>query len=233
MVACQVAHSLFNVPTKIARVRQQDYLQTRWRDLFRPRPPADRRHHLARGRGGPRHLRRLEVPGASSHPVRRRQGAADRRPLRRPDCPIIDTPIRQLTYLFPGPPPRLRRHRRGDRFFVPEPATTTCAGDEVYFVVETGHVGRAMPAFGHEEPPVAADPHRRRRQYRRSSLAQELEAAPSGHHRQDHRGRRRAGASSSPSSWPARRAARRRARPRHSRGGQGRVRRGDRHRHRR
>ena len=35
MVACQVAHSLFNVPTKIARVRQQDYLQSRWQDLFR------------------------------------------------------------------------------------------------------------------------------------------------------------------------------------------------------
>ena len=27
MVACQVAHSLFNVPTKIARIRAQSYLQ--------------------------------------------------------------------------------------------------------------------------------------------------------------------------------------------------------------
>ena len=35
MVACQVAHSLFNVPTKIARVRHQSYLQKRWQDLFR------------------------------------------------------------------------------------------------------------------------------------------------------------------------------------------------------
>ena len=33
MVACQVAHSLFNVPTKIARVRAQGYLQPIWRDL--------------------------------------------------------------------------------------------------------------------------------------------------------------------------------------------------------
>src|SRR3546814_2102634 len=29
MVACQVAHSLFNVPTKIARIRQQSYLDPR------------------------------------------------------------------------------------------------------------------------------------------------------------------------------------------------------------
>ena len=34
MVACQVAHSLFNVPTKIARVRNQSYLDPIWADLF-------------------------------------------------------------------------------------------------------------------------------------------------------------------------------------------------------
>src|SRR5690606_24394872 len=34
MVACQVAHSLFNVPTKVARIRAQSYLQPHWSDLF-------------------------------------------------------------------------------------------------------------------------------------------------------------------------------------------------------
>ena len=34
MVACQVAHSLFNVPTKIARIRSQSYLKPHWQDLF-------------------------------------------------------------------------------------------------------------------------------------------------------------------------------------------------------
>src|SRR5690606_13758973 len=34
MVACQVAHSLFNVPTKIARIRAQTYLAPHYRDLF-------------------------------------------------------------------------------------------------------------------------------------------------------------------------------------------------------
>jgi trk system potassium uptake protein len=36
MVACQVAYTLFHTPTKIARVRAQDYLTTR--ELFGPRP---------------------------------------------------------------------------------------------------------------------------------------------------------------------------------------------------
>ena len=34
MVACQVAHTLFNVPKKIARVRQATYLRPEWRELF-------------------------------------------------------------------------------------------------------------------------------------------------------------------------------------------------------
>lgn len=34
MVACEVAHALFNVPTKIARIRAQGYLRPEWSDLF-------------------------------------------------------------------------------------------------------------------------------------------------------------------------------------------------------
>ncbi|MFP3632425.1 NAD-binding protein, partial [Burkholderia sp. SIMBA_045] len=34
MVACEVAHALFKVPPKIARVRNQSYLKPIWADLF-------------------------------------------------------------------------------------------------------------------------------------------------------------------------------------------------------
>lgn len=34
IVACEVAHALFNVPTKIARIRAQAYLQPHYQDLF-------------------------------------------------------------------------------------------------------------------------------------------------------------------------------------------------------
>ena len=36
MVACQIAHSLFNVPLKIARVRSKSYLNPEWTDLYKP-----------------------------------------------------------------------------------------------------------------------------------------------------------------------------------------------------
>ena len=34
MIACQIGYSLFEIPTKIARIRQQDYLKGEWSDLY-------------------------------------------------------------------------------------------------------------------------------------------------------------------------------------------------------
>ena len=34
MVCCQIGHSLFNIPKKIARIRQQDYLKGEWQKLY-------------------------------------------------------------------------------------------------------------------------------------------------------------------------------------------------------
>src|SRR5262245_50194064 len=64
MVACQVAHTLFEVPTKIARVRAQNYLNPAWANLFgRDRLAIDivisPEIEVARAIG-----RRLQVPGA-------------------------------------------------------------------------------------------------------------------------------------------------------------------------
>jgi len=151
MVACQVAHSLFNVPTKIARVRHQSYLQPRWQDLFR-------REHLPIDviispeiEVAKAIARRLEVPGATEvmpfaddrvRMIAARCG---------PECPILDTPLRQLTFLFPDLHLTVVGIIRGDHFFVPSGDDHLSEGDEVYSVVETGHTARAMRAFGHEE----------------------------------------------------------------------------------
>ena len=34
MIACQIGHSLFEIPKKIARIRQQDYLRGEWQNLY-------------------------------------------------------------------------------------------------------------------------------------------------------------------------------------------------------
>ncbi|MEK9753306.1 MAG: NAD-binding protein, partial [Rhodospirillaceae bacterium] len=64
MVACQVAHSIFEVPTKIARIRQQTYLDPMWANLFsRDHMPID--HIISPEMEVARAVkRRLQVPGA-------------------------------------------------------------------------------------------------------------------------------------------------------------------------
>ena len=152
MVACQVAHSLFNVTTKIARVRAQDYLKTMWADLFsRDHMPIDviisPEIEVAKAIS-----RRLQVPGAFNmipfvDGKVRMIGV-----LCEDNCPIINTPLRQLTSLFPELAIKIITISRDDRYFIPSGDDQLLVGDQVYFVVDEGHIPRAMAAFGHEEP---------------------------------------------------------------------------------
>jgi len=152
MVACQVAHSLFSVPTKIARVRNQAYLQPLWADLYsRENMPIDviisPEIEVAKAIA-----RRLQVPGAFdmipfADGLVRLIGV-----ICTEECPIIHTPLRQLTGLFPDLNIEVMAIVRGDRPIIPDANDQMLPGDEVYFVAETSHVARAMAAFGHEEP---------------------------------------------------------------------------------
>jgi len=151
IIACQLAHSLFKVPTKIARIREQSYLEPIWADLFsRDNIPIDviisPEAEIAKAIG-----RRLQIPGAfdsiplAEDKVRVIGVRCDE------NCPIINTPLRQLTGLFPDLNILVVGIIRKDQLIVPNTNEQMLAGDEVYFVVESSQVSRAMMAFGHEE----------------------------------------------------------------------------------
>jgi trk system potassium uptake protein TrkA len=151
MVACQVAHSLFDVTTKIARIRRQGYLQPIWANLFsRDHMPIDvvisPEIEVARAV-----TRRLQVPGAFDMiPL-----VDDKVKLLGvrcgDDCPLLKTPLRQLTQLFPDLNIIIVGLVREGVATVPSGDDEMEAGDEVYFVVDSRKVERAMTAFGHEE----------------------------------------------------------------------------------
>jgi trk system potassium uptake protein TrkA len=152
MVACQIADALFNIPTKIARVRHQSYLQPMWANrLFSPEHlPIDViiSPEIAVAQAI---MRRLQVPGAIDViPL-----ANDRVRLIGARCteatPLVNTPLRQLTVLFPDLNIVIIGIVRQDRAIVPTAEDQMLPGDEVYFVVDVNHVDRAMAAFGHEE----------------------------------------------------------------------------------
>ena len=152
MIACQVAHTLFGVPTKIARIRSQSYLQPMWSNLFsQDHLPIDvvisPEVEIARAV-----TRRLEVPGAMEViPL-----ADDKVRLigvrMTEDTPLINTPLRQLTSLFPEMQIIIVGIKRGDTSIVPNAEDEMFPGDDVYFVVASDQCDRAMAAFGHEEP---------------------------------------------------------------------------------
>ena len=151
MVACQVAHSLFKVPTKLARVRKQSYLQPIWADLFsRENLPIDviisPELEVARAIS-----RDLVVPGAFDT-IPMVDGKVRLIGVRcNDDCPVINTPLRQLTGVFPDLHIVVVGIIRDGRAIVPSADEQMLAGDDVYFVSDNEHVVRAMTIFGHEE----------------------------------------------------------------------------------
>ncbi|MEM7226569.1 MAG: Trk system potassium transporter TrkA [Pseudomonadota bacterium] len=151
MVACQVCHSLFDVPTKIARVRHQTYLNPLWSDLFtRDHMPIDviisPEVEVARAINW-----RLHVPGAFDVIPLADGKISLIGVLCTDECPILETPLRELTGLFPDLQIFVVGITRKGKGFVAKPDDELQAGDHVYFVADNNHVNRAMSAFGHEE----------------------------------------------------------------------------------
>lgn len=152
MVACQVAHSLFNVPTKVARIRAQSYLQGRWRNLFsRENMPIDV-IISPEIEVGEMVLRRLSLPGA----VETVRFADDEIVvvgiMCEEDCPVVDTPLRQLTELFPDLGAVVVGVYRNNQLFVPKSSDSLLVGDLAYVVARRDQVRRTLGIFGHEEP---------------------------------------------------------------------------------
>lgn len=151
MIACQVAHSLFNVPTKIARIRAQSYLQSHWSDLFSS-------NHLPidviispEVEVGEMVLRRLALPGSFDTVRFANDEVVVVGIICGENCPVVDTPLSQLTELFPDLQAVVVGIVRDGRMFVPRSSDSMIVGDHVYVVSHREQVQRTLSIFGHEE----------------------------------------------------------------------------------
>jgi len=154
MVSCQVAHTLFNTPIKIARIRHHAYLEPNWRHLFsRDQMPIDviisPENEVVESIG-----RLLEAPGATDVSSFS-EGAVKLVGVRlNDDCPVVNTPLRQLTELFPDLNITVVYIIREEEHIYPREMEQLLPKDEIYFVADSKHVKRAMQIFGHEEVPA-------------------------------------------------------------------------------
>ncbi len=154
MTACQVAHSIFNIPTKIARIRAQSYLLPHYQDLFsRDNLPIDV-VISPELEVGDMVLRRIALPGATDV-VRFADDKVAMVAIEcQEECPVINTPLSQLSELFPDLPSTVVGVLREDRLFIPHSADQLVAGDLAYVVTTKDQVRRTLGLFGHEEKDV-------------------------------------------------------------------------------
>lgn len=148
MVTCQVAHSVFGVTRKIARLREQSYLDPRFSDLFR-------REHMPidviispEREVSQAALKRVAYPEAFD--VQEYfQGKALLIGLSLDaECAVLNTSLRQLSDLFPTLRIMVAGVRRGKRLFAPEPEDQLYSGDQIYVLVDARDVPRAFEVFG-------------------------------------------------------------------------------------
>jgi trk system potassium uptake protein TrkA len=151
MISCQIGYSLFKIPTKIARIREQDYLKDEWISLYsKENLPIDAiispENEAAKAI-----YRRLKAPGAIDM-----LELADNRlklvGLKCEDhCPILNTSIRELSKKFNNFLSNILLVFRGEEKFVVNSKTTLEKNDIVYFVVDNDNFLDAMKSFGHDE----------------------------------------------------------------------------------
>ncbi|KEG20054.1 Trk system potassium transporter TrkA [Bartonella bacilliformis] len=151
MVVCQVAHSLFNVPTKIARIRSKSYLEPCYKTLFaRESIPVDV-VISPEIEVGEMVLRRIALPGAIDVLYFCDDEVVALALECMEDCPIINTPLRQLTELFPDLQTTVAAVKRGSELLVVHSETQLRVGDITYLVAARDQVRRALGLFGYKE----------------------------------------------------------------------------------
>ncbi|MGR3486207.1 MAG: Trk system potassium transporter TrkA [Paracoccaceae bacterium] len=155
MVTCQVAHSVFAIQRKIARLRSKSYLEAIYADLYRQdHMPIDvvisPEKEVAEAA-----LARLAVPSAFDTELFLEGTARLIAITVDSDCPVVDTPLRQLTDLFSTLRALVVGLRRGGTLFVPTAEDQIFAGDEAYLFVDVADVARTMEIFGKPHRPAA------------------------------------------------------------------------------
>ena len=148
MVTCQVAHSVFSIGRKVARLRAESYLTAIYSDLYR-------RDHLPidvvispEREVANAALQRLVAPAAFDTEffldgqIQLLGVALDA------DCPVINTPLRQLTDLFSTLRAIVAGVRREGTLFAPDAGDQLFDGDEIYVFSHVDDVARTLEIFG-------------------------------------------------------------------------------------
>ena len=151
MIVCQIAHSLFNVSRKIARIRSKEFLNPSYSNLFsKNHLPIDiiisPEFEVAKSL-----LRKIEAPGAiesfpfSNDTARLIEINIDS------DCPLVNTPLQKLTESFSDLNANILGVQREDKFLILKKKDVLIENDKAFILTDSKQVDRTMDVFAKNE----------------------------------------------------------------------------------
>lgn len=151
ILVCEIAKILFNVPNTIARVREKELLNKKWLDLFSNKgfkvdniisPENEVANMLAR---------LVAVSGAhdlisfANDKVRLIGLKLDK------NCPVLETPLSQLTELFPDLNTQIVLMTRDEKVFIPNKMEQLQQNDDIYMIADSNNTKRILSVFGKKQ----------------------------------------------------------------------------------
>ena len=151
MIVCQIAHSLFKIPRKIARIRSKEFLKPIWKGLFtKENLPIDiiisPEFEVAKSL-----YRKLEPPGAidnipfADDLVRLLEIQIDEK------CPIVNTALSKLSDIFSDLDANVLGVLRNDKFLILKKSDKLIKDDKAYILTNSKQVDRTLSIFGKDE----------------------------------------------------------------------------------
>jgi len=151
MLICQVAYSIFKVPKKIARIRSQDYLNSKFSKLFnKENVPIDvvisPELEIAKSI-----QRKLESPGAldnfpfANNKIRLLEILIDEK------CPLAEIKLNEITKKFPKLNANILGVIRDEKFIFLKKNDVMKLNDKAYLTINSSQMKETLSAFGHNE----------------------------------------------------------------------------------
>ena len=151
ITACHIAKSLFATPTIIIRIRSKSYLEPKYVDYLLKDVKVNRiispEDEVASAI-----VNQWRTPGAFDVAEFARSSITMLGVSCKNDCPLLDTPLRNLVDLFPDLSVTVMAIIRGTKLIVPRGGDDIIlTGDRVYLACPTVQIERTLKAFGHAE----------------------------------------------------------------------------------
>ena len=151
MLICQIAHSIFQVPKKIARIRSQEYLNPKFKSLFnKENLPIDfiisPELEIAKSI-----QRKLEAPGAldnipfADNKIRLLEILIEK------NCSLINLKLSEITNKYPDLKANILGVIRDDGFKFLKKNDKLKVDDKVYVIINALQMAETLNAFGHNE----------------------------------------------------------------------------------